>query len=123
VCTATAGTIVLAESGLNSIVSEPGPPRNAAYQNYVYPHSLSAVPSARWIWDGPGTTADCNMNITVYENFTIKCLNEPMTVYIAADNYYTATMLNITGSGNDWSASEVYVVPTTDIACGKSLIM
>ena len=75
VCTATAGTIVLAESGLNSIVSEPGPPRNAAYQNYVYPHSLSAVPSARWIWDGPGTTADCNMNITVYENFTIKCLN------------------------------------------------
>lgn len=46
-----------------------------------------------------------------------------MTVYIAADNYYTATMLNITGSGNNWGASEVYVVPTTDIACGKSLIM
>lgn len=81
---------MLAQSGLNSIIAEPGAPRPAAYSQYSYPHNLSAVASARWIWDGPGNTADCNMNITVKEDFTIKCLDEPMKVYIAADNYYTS---------------------------------
>lgn len=111
--------VVLAQSGLKSVISEPGPPRYAEYNLYPYPHNLSAVPSARWIWDGPGTTADCNMNITVYETFTIKCLDAPMTVYIAADNYYTSEILDVLGAGNNWAASEVYNVPTTGIACGN----
>jgi hypothetical protein len=83
-----AGAIVLAQSGLNSIIADPGPSHPAAYSYYNYPHHVDAVPSARWIWDGPGDSANCSMDITVQEVFTMKCLNRPMTVYIAADNSY-----------------------------------
>lgn len=58
--------------------------------------NLSAVSSARWIWDDPGNTTTCNMNITVQETFTIKCLNKPMKVYIAADNW---CILNLGSTG------------------------
>ena len=112
-----AGTVVLAQSSLSSIISAPGPPRYAAYAAQVYPQNLTAVPSARWIWDGPGDTANCNMNITVEETFTIKCLNEPMKVYIAADNWYTSEILGVLGTGNNWAASEIYNIPTIGIAC------
>jgi hypothetical protein len=57
--------VIIAQSGLNSIIASPGTPRPAAYVNYNYPFSISQVPSARWIWDGTGDTPTCNMNITV----------------------------------------------------------
>jgi hypothetical protein len=99
-----ASVVVLAKSGLNSIISSPGIPRPAAYASYTYPFNITDVPSARWIWDGPGNTTTCNMNITVEEVFTIKCLNMPMAIKIAADNLYTVTVLNTTAEGN-WSKS------------------
>lgn len=100
-----AGVVVLAQSSLKSIIAAPGTPRPASFVNRVYPQNLTEVPSARWIWDGTGDTATCNMNITVEETFTVKCLDEPMTVYIAADNMYSATILNVTGKGNNWRRS------------------
>lgn len=60
-----ATTIVLAQSGLTSMVTAPGAPRNAAYAGYPYPQNISEVPSARWIWDGPGNVNGCYMDITV----------------------------------------------------------
>jgi hypothetical protein len=62
---ASCNVIVLAQSGLKSIISSPGDPRYATYTANVYSQSISEVPSARWIWDGPGNTATCYMNITV----------------------------------------------------------
>jgi hypothetical protein len=42
-----------------------------------------------------------------------------MTVYIAGDDSYTATILNVTGKGNNWKRSEIYVIPTIGIACSN----
>lgn len=42
-----------------------------------------------------------------------------MLVYIAADNSYRATILNVTGNGNNWARSEIYNISTTGIACSK----
>ena len=65
ICSAQASVVVLAQSGLSSIIAAPGVPRYAAYAAHIYPRNLSAVPSARWIWDGPGNVNGCYMDITV----------------------------------------------------------
>jgi hypothetical protein len=45
-------TIVLAQSGLNSVVIAPGSPRPASYTNNSYSTQLTNDPSAKGIWDG-----------------------------------------------------------------------
>jgi hypothetical protein len=110
--------VVLAQSGLNSIIAEPGGPRYAEYAAKVYTRNLTDVPSARWIWDGPGNTSTCNMNITVQETFTIQYLNQPILVYVGVDNWYTSEILGVAGTGSDWSNAEIYNVSTAGQACG-----
>lgn len=117
-----ASTVVLAESGLGTIITSPGSPRNATYVAYVYSHNITASPSARWIWDGPGNNAGCNPNITIEHNFTIRCLNEPLKAYVSADNSYTCNILGVSGAGNDWRETSVYTVPTTGMTCRKNIL-
>jgi hypothetical protein len=112
--------VVLAKSGLHSIITAPGDPRPATYALSPFP-AMPGVPSASWIWDGPGNTATCNMNITVEEVFTVKCLNMPMTIRILADNYYAVTVLNTTAEGN-YPGFKSNTLPTVGAACSKLFI-
>jgi hypothetical protein len=60
-----ATTVVLDQSGLNSLMTAPGSNRHASLISDSYPHGLSTVPSAQWIWDVDNSLPTCNMNITV----------------------------------------------------------
>lgn len=117
----TSTVSVLAQSGLTTVITAPGLPRYAEYAAYNYPINISAVPTARWIWDGPGNTIDCKMNITVKHEFTIKCLNEPLKLYISADNWYVFQLLGTTGNGTDWSPPKEFSVSTVGVSCGIQL--
>lgn len=119
----TSSTVVLTNSGLHTMVVAPGSPRNATFVTKSYSQKLSAAPSAKWIWDGPGNNADCEPIITVLDNFTIKCLHEPLTVYIEADNSYTSNILGVAGAGSNWKVADIYNVPTLGVACGKKRII
>jgi len=77
------------------MIAEPGVPRNATYPAHAYSQPLCCF-FRKMDLGWPGNTATCNMNITVQETFTIKCLNKPMKVYIAADNWY---ILNLGSTG------------------------
>lgn len=110
--------IVLAKSGLSTLLIAPGVPRYATYAATAYKQNLSVVPEARWVWDGPGNNAGCTMRITVEENVTVKCLNQPLTAYIAADNEYTFNALGISGTATGLYTPETYNIPTNGVACG-----
>jgi hypothetical protein len=70
------------------------------------------------------------MNITVESLFTSKCLNQPLTVWAAADNSYNATLsLADTGaslgtmSGADWSVPNNRTISTVGLLCGNKRLI
>lgn len=72
------------------------------------------APSAIWIWDkSGGVTSSCNKSIRVIHNFSITCLNEPISMHIAADNLFNASLNGVTGTGNVWNVTYNISVPTT----------
>ena len=104
----------------------PDPNTNATLSSYRYTKNLSAVPTAKWIWDGPANTSDCSMSISVETTFKSKCLNQPLTLWAAADNSYNATLsLLDTGtsigtlSGFNWTKPNSLNISTVGMVCGN----
>lgn len=122
--TTFAGTVVLSQSSTSTVITAPGTSRNATASPNNIPANIAAAPSAIRIWDGPGINdPTCNMNITVQDTFTLRCLNLPLTVYIGVDNKFTATFMGTLFSSNtSVYAASAYTFSTTGVACSNTVL-
>lgn len=62
------------------------------------------------------------MNLRVAHDLYIKCLNQPLTVYMMCDNYFSFELNGATGADGGWGGAFSYSVPTTNVACGINLL-
>ncbi len=113
---------IIAQSSAKTSILVPASP-NATVVAYKYPKNISQNPAASWIWYGSGNDSACPMNITIQQNFTMKCLNQPLYFYVAADNTYTATIGNYVLTGSDWSNPNNYTLSTSSFPCGKFIFL
>ena len=76
-----------------------------------------------WIWDGNGNDITCPMTIEVQQNFTIQCLNQPLTFYVWADDWYYSNLNGASGygtiDGDPTAPPQTYIISTTNVACGN----
>lgn len=59
------------------------------------------------------------MNITVREDFIVKCPLEKIRLLITADNRYNFTLLTYTGSGNNYSKIDTYDMDPIGVTCSN----
>lgn len=59
------------------------------------------------------------MDISVSHTFGIKCLNQPVALYIAAYDTFSFEVNGQKGTGTDNAKDYSFSVPTTGIACGN----
>jgi hypothetical protein len=78
----------LALSGTSSVITFPDSSVSATVLT-DQPRSLKGSPNSKWIWNSQGSSLFCDMTIGVSHNFTIQCLNQPIVLYIAADNMFS----------------------------------
>lgn len=114
------GTSLLAVSGTDTTVAAPGSPRNATTQTLSYAYgAISDIPSAKWVWDGPGDAFGCYLNIMVTHSFTIACLNVPLKVSIRADDRFWFSLNGQTYNIPTYKPLQNYTFATTNVSCGN----
>lgn len=62
------------------------------------------------------------MTIRAIEKFSVVCLNQPLTLYVAADNYFYSLLNGVSGYGDSWSTLYTYTISTTNVSCGIEFI-
>lgn len=110
--------LTLAYSGTSSLITYPGSVRGASYAVHNYGVGIGSAPEAAWIWDESGGSGDCAMDLNIKHSFGLKCLNQPLTVYITADNVYSFSLNSASASGGNWQAVDSYSVSTAGYSCG-----
>jgi hypothetical protein len=111
---------VLVQSDYTTPLVFPTTTFTASPANYNWGLSIASAPTAFWIWDSSGgVTAECNMTIRVIEKISVMCLNQPLTLYVTADNIFTSSLNGVSGSGDAWNVLSTYTIPTTNVPCGK----
>lgn len=114
----------LARSGLQSTVTYPGSPRNASYMYGQFtPFTAWNDTNTSFVWDGPGNNELCNMNISLREDFILKCPGQKMHLLINADNSFNFTLLSKTGSGADWTKTFDFEIDVSGVACSTYQLM
>ncbi len=87
-------------------ITRPGPNHAAAACTFGgWSGAPASSPSAQWIWDGNGYSGGCPMDITISHSFTIRCINQPLTLTIRADNFFWSYLNGVSGYGDNWGVT------------------
>lgn len=66
------------------------------------------TPGAKWVWytDAAGPKEV----VTIKHNFKIQCPNQPLTLTINVDNFFTFELNGATGNGNSWPTTYTFPI-------------
>lgn len=116
------GTVIVAESGTTAIASMSGfLTHNAVLiaSPSIWASVPFPTPGAKWVWYS--AAAAPKEVVTIKHDFKIQCPNQPLTLSINVDNFFTFDVNGaVNGSGNDWTKTYNFTIGTQGVACGTA---